>query len=589
MRQRLPVFLITLGLAACQSSSPPPAAHAKASATTSSAAPSARVSAAASAPAVSASVALAPQINAADFATFDKTLASDAFEGRKPGTAGAKRTTTWLVDQFKRMGLQPGNHGSWFQTVPAVSTQLRNSDVKLHVDVHGQKLAFDNHSQMIVGTLQARPEVRLKRSDVVFVGYGVDAPAYHWNDYKNIDVKGKTVVVLVNDPGYASGDAKLFKGHTMTYYGRWTYKYAEAARKGAAACFVVHTSNGAAGYPWSVVNNSWSGPQLSLPARVDPSPRLPVAGWLTHDAANKLFAAAGLDFDALASQAAKPGFKAVDLHARASIDLHSRIGHLQSHNVLALVKGATHPDQVVVYTAHWDHLGMDPSLKGHKVYSGAIDNGTGLSMLLEIADAFAHQKTPPDRSVLFFMPTLEESGLLGSQYYVAHPVFPLDKTVADLAVDALPIIGPARDMTIIGMGQSHLEDILAQVLKTQGRTESPEVTPQNGFYFRSDHFNFAKAGVPAMLVSSGLDLIDGGRARGEKLAADYTAHRYHTPNDVFNPDWDYRGILEDTQAYYELGRRLANSTTFPKWYADSPFRAARVKMMPPDKAQSPGH
>ncbi len=562
-----------LGLAACQKA--PQAAHASpATATTAHPGPSGSAATAHVAP-----LKLPPQINATDFAHFDKTLASDAFGGRKPGTEGAKRTVSFLVDQFKHMGLKPGNHGSWFQTVPAVSTDLINTDVTLHVDTHGKHDTFAYGTQMMAETLQAKRAVDLKHSPIVFLGYGVDAPDRNWNDYKGIDVKGKTVVMLVNDPGFATGDSKLFKGRTMTYYGRWTYKYAEAARHGAAACFIVHTSNAAAGYPWSVVKNSWSGPQLSLPTSVDDSPRLPVAGWLTRKAATKLFADAGKNFDALEKKAAQPGFQAVSLNAHASISLHNTIGHLKSRNILAMVKGRTHPDQVVIYTAHWDHLGTDPSLKGDQVFNGAIDNGTGLSMLLEVAHTFAQQKKRPDRTVLFFMPTMEESGLLGSQYYVSKPVFPLDKTVADIAVDALPIIGRARDMTVIGKGQSHLEDVLAKVLKTQNRVESPEVTPENGFYFRSDHFSFARAGVPALLLSSGLDLIHGGKAKGRKEAADYTAHRYHTPQDQFNPDWNYAGILEDTQALYRLGQRLANSTAFPGWYADSPFRAKRQAMM----------
>ncbi|MBB6247948.1 M28 family metallopeptidase [Rhodanobacter sp. A1T4] len=525
------------------------------------------------------SVALAPQINAADFAQFDKTLSSDAFGGRKPGTAAEPLTTNWLVEQYKRMGLQPGNHGSWFQTVPADSTQLVNTDVTLDISAQGKETKLAYRTDMIVETLQAKAAVDLKNSPIVFLGFGADAPQWHWNDYKDIDVKGKTVIVLVNDPGFATLDPKLFNGRAMTYYGRWTYKYAEAALKGAAACFIVHTSDAAAGYPWTVIKNSGSGPQLSLPSSVDPSPRLPVAGWLTRDAATRLFAAAGQDFDKLEKDAAKPGFKPVPLQATVSVSLKNKIGHIESHNVLAMVKGSSKPDEAVIYTAHWDHLGTDPSLKGHQVYSGAIDNGTGLTMLLELADAFAHQKTPPQRSVLFFMPTLEESGLLGSQYYSSKPVFALDKTVADIAVDALPIIGRAHDMTVIGKGQSQLEDMLADVLKSQGRVTSPETTPENGFYFRSDHFNFAKVGVPAMLASSGLDLLNGGRDAGQKAASDYTAHHYHTPNDVFDPNWDYSGILEDTQALYELGQKLSEDNVWPKWYADSPFGTKRASSM----------
>jgi Zn-dependent M28 family amino/carboxypeptidase len=531
-------------------------------------------------------VTLAPSINATDFARYEKTLSSDDFSGRKPGTAGEQRTLDFLVGEFKRMGLQPGNHGSWFQTVPAESTLLLNDKVKLHITAGTQQASFANQDDMVVQTLQGKAKVDLKDSPVVFLGYGVDAPNWHWNDYDGVDVKGKTVIVLVNDPGFASGDPTFFNGRAMTYYGRWTYKYAEAALQGAAACFIVHTSDAAAGYPFTVLQNGNRGPQLSLPSSVDPAPRLPVAGWLTHAAATRLFAAAGKDFDALAAAAAKPGFKPVPLGATASISLKNRIGHFESKNVLAQIPGDYKPDEVVVYTAHWDHLGTDPSRPGHKVYGGAIDNGTGLSMLLEIAGAFAQQHTPPERSILFFMPTLEESGLLGSQYYAAQPVFALNRTVADIAVDALPIIGRAHDMTVIGKGQSQLEDLLADVLKTQGRVISPETTPENGFYFRSDHFNFARAGVPAMLASSGLDLLDGGEAAGRKAAEDYTAHRYHTPNDVFDPGWDYSGILEDTQALYELGQYLSHAGVWPAWYADSPFKAKRDKMMaPPAKRQ----
>ncbi|MGB3748096.1 MAG: M28 family peptidase [Rhodanobacter sp.] len=531
-------------------------------------------------------VTLAPAINAADFARYEKTLSSDDFGGRKPGTVGAQRTLDFLVDEFKRMGLQPGNHGSWFQTVPAESTLLLNDKVKLQITAGAQHASFANQTDMVVQTLQGKAQVDLKDSPVVFLGYGVDAPQWHWNDYDGVDVQGKTVIVLVNDPGFASGDSELFNGRAMTYYGRWTYKYAEAALQGAAACFIVHTSDAAAGYPFSVLQNGNRGPQLSLPSSVDPAPRLPVAGWLTHAAATRLFAAAGKDFDQLAAAAAKPGFKPVSLDATASISLKNKIGHFESRNLLALIPGDYKPDEVVVYTAHWDHLGTDPSRPGHKVYGGAIDNGTGLSMLLEIAGAFAQQRTPPERSILFFMPTLEESGLLGSQYYAAQPVFPLNRTVADIAVDALPIIGRAHDMTVIGKGQSQLEDMLADVLKSQGRVISPETTPENGFYFRSDHFNFARAGVPALLASSGLDLLDGGEAAGRKAAQDYTAHRYHTPNDVFDPAWDYSGILEDTQALYELGQYLSHAGVWPAWYADSPFKARRDKMMaPPAKRQ----
>jgi Zn-dependent M28 family amino/carboxypeptidase len=571
-RRALFLSLIALALCACHSGED-------------SSAPAARIISAPDAIATSATpppmaVALAPQINDADFLQFDKTLSSDAFAGRKPGTRGEVLTIRYLVDQFRRMHLIPGNHGYWLQTVPVVTTTLLNSGTKLEVSSGGGAQNFSYGTDMVAFTQQARPLIVLRNSPIVFMGYGIDAPEWQWNDYQGVNVKGKTVIVLVNDPGYVTGDPKLFNGKAMTWYGRWVYKFEEAARSGAAACFIVHTSDDAAGYSWTVVRNSNGGTLESLPASAVPGPRLAVAGWLTHAAGARLFHAAGLDFDTLAAQAAQRGFTPVPLKASASILLRSAIGRGRSYNVLGLVKGSRHPDQVVIYSAHWDHLGTTAGpRKTRAIFHGAIDNGSGLSALLEIADAFAHQKTPPERSVLFLMPTLEEAVMLGSQFYVSHPVFPLDKTVADLNIDAWPILGRARDMTVIGAGQSQLEDELKRVLSLQGRELTPEATPQYGLYFRSDHFSFAKAGVPALSAGPGLDLIDGGRTAGLAAATDYTAHRYHTPNDVFDPNWDLSGTLEDIQTLYLLGRKLADSDEWPDWYADSEFRARRDAMM----------
>jgi Zn-dependent M28 family amino/carboxypeptidase len=562
--------LIALALCACQSGDD------------SSAPAAARVLPAPEAIATSATpppmaVALAPQINDADFLQFDKTLASDAFGGRKPSTRGEVLTIRYLVDQFRRMHLIPGNHGYWLQMVPVVTTTLLNTGTRLEVRVAGGEQSFAYGTDMMAFTQDARPLVALKSSPIVFMGYGIDAPKWQWNDYRKVNVKGKTVIVLVNDPGYASDDPQLFDGKAMTWYGRWVYKYEEAARRGAAACFIVHTSDDAAGSPWTVVRNSNSGPLQSLPAAVAPGPRLAVAGWLTLAAAQRLFHAAGLDFDSLAAQAAQRGFTPAPLAASASILLRSAVVHDRSYNVLGLVKGSRHPDQAVIYSAHWDHLGTMIAPRGRReIFHGAIDNGSGLSALLEIADAFAHQKTPPERSVLFLMPTLEEAVELGSQYYVTHPIFPLDRTVADINIDAWPIIGRARDMTVVGAGQSQLEDDLKQVLSLQGRELTPEAAPQA---FRSDHLSFAKAGVPALIVGPGLDLIEGGRTAGLTASADYTVRRYHTPYDVFDPNWDLSGTLEDIQTLYLLGRNLADGEAWPDWYADSEFRAQRDAMM----------
>ncbi len=519
-------------------------------------------------------------ITAQGFRAYDKAISSDYMDGRKPGTVGGRRATAWIVRQFKKIGLQPGNHGSWFQTVPTVSTTLEHADqLKLDVAEGGGTQTFDYGKDTVEVTLQAKPKIDVKDSPIVFVGYGIDAPDQHWNDYRDLDVKGKTVVVLVNDPGYATGDPKLFKGKAMTYYGRWTYKYEEAARQGAAMCLIVHTSDGAAGYPWTVVKNSWSGPQLALPPSEDPGPRLPVAGWLTAGAAQRLFAKAGLDFDKLKAAAAHRGFKPVPLKATASIAFENKIGHGSANNVLGLLKGSQHPDQVVIYSAHWDHFGEDDKLKGDKIFNGAVDNGAGISEMLEIAGAFARQKPAPKRSVLFIATTLEESGLLGSLYYTKHPVFPLDKTVADINMDMPIVIGPTRNLQIVGNGQSQLEDMLKAALKQQGRYAIPDQSPAAGMYFRADHFSFAKAGVPAIYTMTGDDVVNGGTAVGSKEIADYTAHRYHTPYDNFNPKWDFRGVAEDAQALYEVGRELSLGDQWPDWYKDSEFRAKREAMM----------
>jgi Zn-dependent M28 family amino/carboxypeptidase len=516
-----------------------------------------------------------PDITAGDFAAHLRVLSSDEYDGRKPGTLGERLTTNYIIEQFKRMGLQPGNKGEWIQTVPAVSTELMGQDsVALNVSAGGGTESFAFGKDMVAGTLQAKAEVELKDSDIVFAGYGVRAPEAQWNDFDGVDLKGKTVIVLVNDPGWNGNDASLFKGREMTYYGRWTYKFEEAARQGAEAVFIVHQTQ-PAGYGWNVVQSSWTMPRLDLPQSEDPAPRVPVAGWLTEDAARRLFARAGKNFDELAAQAGQRGFKAVPLDARASIQLHSNITHSLSNNVIGMVKGTEHPDQAVVYTAHWDHLGHDPKLKGHAIYNGAIDNGTGVAALLEIAGKFAEDK--PRRSVVFAAVTMEESGLLGSRYYVAHPPFPLEKTVADINMDALGIGGPTHDMEVVGLGQGDLEDTFADVLKEDGRTITGDSTPEQGHYFRSDHFNFAKAGVPALAAGTGVDRVDGGRAAGEAAAADYTKNRYHQPTDVFDMRWDFTGVIQDVNAFYKLGARLANDDTWPAWKAGSEFKAERER------------
>ena len=518
-------------------------------------------------------------IDAADFAEHVRQLASDDFGGRGPGTPGEEKSVEYIKSQFARIGLQPGNGGEWFQTVPMVETTADES-ATLNLTVAGapQVLKFGN--DMVVGTRTGQAQVSVKDSPLVFVGYGVDAPEQKWNDYAGIDVKGKTVVMLVNDPGFHADDAALFDGKRMTYYGRWTYKFEEAARKGAAAALIIHDAAGAS-YGWDVVRNSWSGPQYDLPAKDDPAPRVPAQGWITGDAAAALFKAAGQDLAKLRAAANKRGFKPVPLDATLSLDLKSSSVEKTSRNVIGLLPGSETPDEALVYMAHWDHLGTHEGEAGDNIYNGAVDNATGVAAILELAEAFRKAKTPPKRSILFLAVTLEESGLLGSKYYVAHPVVPLDKTVAVVNLDALAPVGKARDITVVGKGSSQLEDLLKTVLDRQQRKAVGEDNTAAGYYFRSDHFNFAKAGVPALYIDSGTDLVEGGKAAGEAAGKDYTDNRYHKPGDQFDAAaWKLDGIVQDLDTVYAVGETLADGGQWPNWYAGNPFKAARDKMRP---------
>jgi Zn-dependent M28 family amino/carboxypeptidase len=521
--------------------------------------------------------AFAADINAADFSELVKTLASDEFEGRGPGTPGEDKTVEYLQSQMRRIGLKAGNGDSYFQTVPMMETTA-DENTAMTIDVEGKTHTLKFGSDMVVGTRTGRPEVKIKASDLVFVGYGVDAPEQKWNDYAGVDVKDKTVVMFVNDPGFHAKDDSLFEGKRMTYYGRWTYKFEEAARKGAAAAIIIHDTEGAS-YGWDVVKNSWSGAQYDLRADDDPAPRVPLQGWITGDQAKALFADAGLDLDKLRADANKRGFKAVPLPAKMSVDLKSTSTEKQSRNVVGILPGSEKPDEAVVYMAHWDHLGKHPGEPGDNIYNGAVDNATGLAGILEIAEQFA-KAGKPKRSVVFLAVTLEESGLLGSKYYVAHPVVPLDKTVAVINLDAMGVAGKTRDMTVVGMGSSELEDILKPIAEKQGRTLHSESRPEAGSYFRSDHFNFAKAGVPALYVDAGDDLIEGGKAAGDAAAKDYNENRYHKPGDQFDAaTWKLDGTMDELSAVYGVGLEIANGDRWPNWYAGNPFKNARDAML----------
>lgn len=527
--------------------------------------------------------AFSTDINAADFAELVKTLASDEFEGRAPGSHGEQLSVEYIRDQMQRIGLQPGNGDSWFQEVPMTETLADPSTVLTlqHGDTR-RTLAFG--SDMVVGTRSGQPEVKIDASDMVFVGYGVDAPEQDWNDYAGQDWKGKTVVMFVNDPGFHADDARLFEGKRMTYYGRWTYKFEEAARKGAAAALIVHDTAGAS-YGWDVVRSSWGGAQYDLPVAEDKEPRLQAQGWLSAEAARQLFAGAGLDLDKAYRDAGRRGFKPVPLHTTLSLDLKSSIAEKKSRNVVGVLPGASRADEAVLYMAHWDHLGRHEgqahdAQAGDDIYNGAVDNATGVAGILEIADAMVHQQPAPQRSVVFLAVTLEESGLLGSQYYVNHPTFPLDKIAGVINIDAMSVNGRTRDMTVTGYGSSELEDILKPLAKEQNRTLHAESAVQSGFYFRSDHFNFAKAGVPALYAGGGRDLLEGGIDAGRKVAEAYARERYHSPRDEYDAaTWKLDGTMQDLELLYGVGRELAGGDGWPNWYEGNPFKANRDRMM----------
>ena len=516
-----------------------------------------------------------PEINEADFREMVRTMASDEFEGRAPGSPGGEKTVEYISAQYERIGLQPaGENGGWYQTVPMVQTTASDATV-LKLDGAGgeRELAFG--TEMMIGTRTGQEKVSVTDSELVFVGYGVDAPERGWNDYEGLDVEGKTVVILVNDPGFHAADESLFDGNRMTYYGRWTYKFEEAARKGADAAIIIHDTPGAS-YGWDVVRTSWSGAQFDLRAEDDPAPRLPAQGWITNEVARELFANAGLDLDEQIQAASSAGFRAVPLNATVSFELESEVVEGSSRNVIGVLPGAERPEEVVVYMGHWDHLGKHDD---GQIYSGAIDNATGIAGIIEIAERFATAEPAPQRSVAFLAVTLEESGLLGSQYYVAHPAFPLENTVAAINLDAMSVAGASRDFVVTGMGNSQLEDILEPIAAAQGRTLVEEGNPAGGFYFRSDHFNFAKAGVPALYAKGGNDLVDGGTEGGRLAGEDY-ATRYHQPSDVYRDEWTLDGLIQDLEALYEVGRVLADDVDrWPNWYEGNPFKSARDEML----------
>ena len=520
----------------------------------------------------------AAAITAEGLASHIRVLASDEFEGRGPATAGEEKTIAYLRDQFRDMGLAPANGDSYFQQVPVVSITL-DPAVALVISGGSENLNLAYKRDMMVWTKHVVERVALEDSELVFAGYGIVAPEYDWNDYQALDVAGKTVVLLVNDPGFAGADPRLFNGRAMTYYGRWTYKFEEAARQGAAAALIVHEADDA-GYPWGVVSGSWSGPQFDLVRPDQGASRLAVEGWLTLDSANRLFAASGRSYKDMKAAALESGFEPVALGQRVSVQLENTFAQTVTNNVAGVVPGSARPDEYVLYMAHWDHMGVDPSIEGDGIFNGAFDNASGTAALLELAGAFAALDPGPERSVLFVAVTAEEQGLLGSAHYAENPLFPLAQTVAAVNIDGLNAHGRTHDIAVVGFGNSELEGYLEAAAAVQNRVIVAEPFPEKGYFYRSDHFSLAKKGVPALYTESGVDHVEHGRQFGLDWNQRYTAERYHKPADEYDESWDLSGGVEDTMLFFEVGRRIADETTFPNWYPGNEFRAIRDAARP---------
>ena len=501
-----------------------------------------------------------------------QAIAADELEGRSPGTRGEQRTVEYLEKQFLDLGLQPASGGSFRQQVALVEITATDPQLSFARGAGGMTLAFGD--DMVIGTRRVRPESSIKDSEVVFVGYGIVAPEYGWNDYAGVDMRGKTALILVNDPGFVTGDPTLFRGKAMTYHGRWTYKYEEAARQGAAAALIIHDTLPAA-YDWQVVRNGWSGPQFHPDAADGHAGRSAIEGWITNARAAQLMELAGQDLATLQAAAVQRGFKPVPLGVTATAGVRNVIRRAKSPNIAGVMPGKDRPDEYVIYVAHWDHFGRALAFTGDTIFNGAVDNATGVAGILTIARAYRDLIPGPSRSIMFLAVTAEEAGLIGSEHYAKHPLVPLEKTAAVINIDALNPLGRARDIEVIGFGASQLENLLAKAAKTQGRTLTPDRRSEAGYFYRSDHFNFAKAGVPALYVKSGTTLRDAPPEKGLALYDEYYAVRYHKPNDQYDASWDVSGSIQDLKLLFEVGARVANGKSWPEWYEGNEFRAAR--------------
>ncbi|MGM0944651.1 MAG: M28 family metallopeptidase [Bacteroidota bacterium] len=514
------------------------------------------------------------QFQVSDLEPHIDTLSSDYFEGRMPFSEGEKKTVDYLLQEFQEIGLEPGNGESFIQDVPLVSIQTTASPT-MEISSEDQKLTLEGLKDYVLWTQRTDSEIVVDEAELIFAGFGIVAPEYGWDDYKNIDVTDKIVVVLVNDPGFGTEDFDFFKGNTMTYYGRWTYKYEEAIRQGALGCLIVHNTI-PAGYGFNVVQNSWNSSKLYLDDRGKADYKLAFEGWLTLPVANQLFEVAGLNERELLAKARKADFEAIPMNLKVSTRMEVQANYNTSQNVVAKITGSEKPDEYVIYTAHWDHLGIGkPDEKGDSIYNGALDNASGTAALLAIAKAFKESEQP-ERSVIFLAVTAEEQGLLGSAHYAQNPIYPLEKTVANINMDGINPYGKMRDVSVIGVGQSEMEDLLDVELEKLGRYSAPEPNPVAGYYFRSDHFNFAKVGVPALYFHTGVDHVEQGKEYGKTLQANYTAEYYHKPSDEYDPErWNLDGAVDDVQLLFNIGQNISNSNNWPNWKAGSEFKAVR--------------
>jgi Zn-dependent M28 family amino/carboxypeptidase len=513
-----------------------------------------------------------------------KVLASDEFEGRAPGTKGEELSVKYISDQFKQIGLKPGNpDGTYTQEVPLAGIK---SEPRMSFTVRDGTIDLKYPDDFIASSARLQPEIKINNSEVVFVGYGVVAPEYGWDDYKNVNVRGKTLLMLIGDPPIPDPkdpsklDEKMFRGKAMTYYGRWTYKYEIAAQKGAAAAVIIHQTE-SAGYPYSVVKTSWGKENYEIDSPNKNVDAVEARSWITLDAAKKLLADCGQDFDTLKKSAITKGFRPVGLNAKANIDIRQQLRSFKSHNVIGKLEGSDPKlrDENVLYTAHWDHLGRHPELQGDQISNGAIDNASGVASLIQLAAAFAKLNPPPKRSVLFMATTAEEAGLLGAKFYAEHPLYPLEKTLADINIDTVNPWGKTRDIEDFSNNNSTLDDLLAAAAKRNGRELKPNSQPEKGSFYRADHFEFSKRGVPSLYSGGGKDFIGKPPNFGQEKKDDYTAHHYHQVSDEVDPNWDLSGAVQDIQLLFEVGYQVANTDKFPEWRPDSEFKAKRDAML----------